>query len=637
MRPHRITYPALLLSALIASSTMAYGADERIDTLSSSKVSSSYGSIVVPQRIAGKELKASANISEAVRRFAGVQVRDYGGVGGLKTVNVRSLGSEHTGVFIDGIQVDNAQNMQVDLGRFSTDNLRSVSLFNGQKASFLQSAREYSSASSVYLETARPEFGRRKWNRRVWIRGGSFGTFSPGLTLERLFRGGASLRLTGEAVSSDGRYRFHVSDFRHTPEGTMAGYDTVMTRRNCDLRSVRAEAQLFSGKGSESDWLLHAYYYDSERGLPGPVFKRAGGYPLSEDRQADRNMFAQGRWSDRLGARLTVSARFKYAFDKLEYLDFPELRPEANPADFTYRNHTAYVSAAALADILDWWKVNVAADVQYGHLSANLRDFSSPDRTTVYTSLTNVFSLGSLEAYATLLYLNARDSFRNPGSGRGKASRDAFMPSVVARLRLSDGLSVNGMTFSMQDRTGGDVNKFYDITQKFIGELNKRPEISNAMTSYNTKYPQYKIDVDVAKCKQSGIDPSTVLTTMQGYYGGMYASNFNSYGKLYRVYIQSEPKDRADLKSLANIYVRTQTGQMAPIQEYVNLERVYGPQEIDRFNLFTSINVNASAADGYSTGDAIKAMDEVAKTTLPAGYTYEFSGLTRTEQESALP
>ena len=107
-------------------------------------------------------------------------------------------------------------------------------------------------------------------------------------------------------------------------------------------------------------------------------------------------MFAQGRWSDRLGARLTVSARFKYAFDKLEYLDFPELRPEANPADFTYRNHTAYVSAAALADILDWWKVNVAADVQYGHLSANLRDFSSPDRTTVYTSLTNVFSLGSL-------------------------------------------------------------------------------------------------------------------------------------------------------------------------------------------------------------------------------------------------
>ena len=206
----------------------------------------------------------------------------------------------------------------------------------------------------------------------------------------------------------------------------------------------------------------------------------------------------------------------------------------------------------------------------------------------------------------------------------------AFQPPMVQGFSAT-----NGLTFSMQDRTGGDVNKFFDVTQSFIAELNKRPEISNAMTSYNTKYPQYKIDVDVAKCKQSGIDPSTVLTTMQGYYGGMYASNFNAYGKLYRVYIQSDPKDRADLKSLDNIYVRTSAGEMAPIKEYVSLTRVYGPQEIDRFNLFTSINVNASAAEGYSTGDALKAMAEVAKTSLPAGYSYEFSGLTRNEQESS--
>ena len=206
----------------------------------------------------------------------------------------------------------------------------------------------------------------------------------------------------------------------------------------------------------------------------------------------------------------------------------------------------------------------------------------------------------------------------------------AFQPPMVQGFSAT-----NGMTFSMQDRTGGDVNKFFDITQKYIAALNERPEISNAMTSYNTKYPQYKIDVDVAKCKQSGIDPSAVLSTMQGYYGGMYASNFNSYGKLYRVYIQAPPEARADIKSLDNIYVRTSAGAMAPIKEYVNLSRVYGPQEIDRFNLFTSINVNASAAEGYSTGDAINAMAEVAKTTLPAGYTYEFSGLTRTEQESS--
>lgn len=205
----------------------------------------------------------------------------------------------------------------------------------------------------------------------------------------------------------------------------------------------------------------------------------------------------------------------------------------------------------------------------------------------------------------------------------------AFQPPMVQGFSAT-----NGLTFSMQDRTGGDVNKFFDVTQKFLGELNKRPEVTSAMTTYNTKYPQFMMDVDVAKCKQSGIDPSVVLSTMQGYFGGLYASNFNSYGKLYRVMIQAAYEFRGDLKSLDNIYVRTANG-MSPIKEYVNLTKIYAPQEIDRFNLFTSINVNASPAEGYSTGDVIKAMEEVAATSLPDGYSYEFSGLTRSEQESS--
>lgn len=205
----------------------------------------------------------------------------------------------------------------------------------------------------------------------------------------------------------------------------------------------------------------------------------------------------------------------------------------------------------------------------------------------------------------------------------------AFQPPMVQGFSAT-----NDLTFSMQDRTGGDVDKFFKVTQDFLAELNKRPEVSNAMTSYNSKYPQYLIDVDVAKCKQSGIDPNTVLTTMQGYYGGLYSSNFNSYGKLYRVMIQAEPSARADLKSLNNIYVRTSSG-MAPINEFVNMKKVYGPQEIDRFNLFTSINVTAAPADGYASGDVIRAISEVASSSLPSGYTYEFSGLTRSEQESS--
>lgn len=206
----------------------------------------------------------------------------------------------------------------------------------------------------------------------------------------------------------------------------------------------------------------------------------------------------------------------------------------------------------------------------------------------------------------------------------------AFQPPMVQGFSAT-----NGLTFSMQDRTGGSLDKFFQTTQNFLAELNKRPEVSNAMTAFNSSYPQYLINVDVAKCKQSGISPADVLTTMQGYYGGLYTSNFNAYGKLFRVMIQADPSMREDAKSLNNIYVRTASGQMAPIKEYVNLEKVYGPQNIGRFNLFTSIDVNAAPSEGYSTGDVIKAISEVSKTTLPAGYTYEYSGLTRSEQQSS--
>lgn len=205
----------------------------------------------------------------------------------------------------------------------------------------------------------------------------------------------------------------------------------------------------------------------------------------------------------------------------------------------------------------------------------------------------------------------------------------AFAPPMISGFSAT-----NGITFSMQDKTGGDLNKFFDITKKYLAELNKRPEIQTAMTSYNPNYPQYMVDVDVAKCKQSGISPQTVLSTLQGYYGGMYASNFNAYGKLFRVMIQGSPESRMTPESLSNIYVRTPAG-MAPVEEFCSLQRVYGPSNINRFNLFTCINVTATAADGYSSGQAIKAVEEVAAQTLPDGYGIDYSGLTRSEKESS--
>ena len=205
----------------------------------------------------------------------------------------------------------------------------------------------------------------------------------------------------------------------------------------------------------------------------------------------------------------------------------------------------------------------------------------------------------------------------------------AFAPPMIPGYAMS-----NGLSFSLEDRTGGDLNKFFNIAQTYLKELNKRPEFSRALTTYNPNYPQYMVDVDVAKAKQAGTSPAAILSVLQGYYGGMYASNFNAYGKLFRVMIQGTAESRMSESGLSNIYVRTASG-MAPVSEFCSLKRVYGPSNIARFNLFTSISVTATPADGYSSGQAIQAAEEVAKQVLPQGYSYEFSGLTRSEQESS--
>ena len=205
----------------------------------------------------------------------------------------------------------------------------------------------------------------------------------------------------------------------------------------------------------------------------------------------------------------------------------------------------------------------------------------------------------------------------------------AFAPPMIPGFSANSGVSI-----VMQDRTGGSLDRFYGVVKDYLAELNKRPEFQTAQTSYNPNYPQYMLHMDVAKCKQAGVSPAVVLSTLQGYYGGLYASNFNAYGKLYRVMIQASPETRMTPESLKSIYVRT-PGGMAPVQEFCRLERVYGPANINRFNLFTSINVTATVASGYSTGEAIKAAQDVAAEILPAGYSYDYQGLTREEAKAS--
>lgn len=200
-----------------------------------------------------------------------------------------------------------------------------------------------------------------------------------------------------------------------------------------------------------------------------------------------------------------------------------------------------------------------------------------------------------------------------------------FGPPMIPGYSISNGFELN-----LQDKTGGDLDRFFEIANQFLAKLNQRPEIAAARTSFNPTFPQYMIDIDAAKCKQAGISPRDILTTLQGYYGGLYASNFNSFGKLYRVMIQADPSARISPETLNQIKVRNGS-EMAPITQFMSLRKVYGPDNIDRFNMYTSMSVNGSVAEGYSSGEAIQAIREVAAETLPQGYGFEFSGMSREE------
>ena len=193
--------------------------------------------------------------------------------------------------------------------------------------------------------------------------------------------------------------------------------------------------------------------------------------------------------------------------------------------------------------------------------------------------------------------------------------------------------ATNGFEMKMQDRTGGDINKFFGVVQGFLAQLNQQPEIQAAYTTFNPSFPQYMIDIDAAKAKTAGISPATILSTLQGYYGGMYVSNFNRFGKIYRVMMQAAPEARINPETLNSVKIRNGS-EMAPISNFVKLTRVYGPDLMNRFNMFTSISVTGTPNPGFSSGDAIAAIERVAAQTLPAGYAYEYAGMTREEAGS---
>ncbi len=218
--------------------------------------------------------------------------------------------------------------------------------------------------------------------------------------------------------------------------------------------------------------------------------------------------------------------------------------------------------------------------------------------------------------------------------GRTADIKDASIFAISPGMIPGYGMG-NALELHMQDKGGGDVNTFFGVTQQYLGALNQRPEIAMAYSSFDVRYPQWMVDVDASKCKRAGITPDAVLATLSGYYGGQYVSNFNRFSKIYKVMIQADPKYRLDEESLHNTFVRMANGEMAPLSQFVSLTRTYGAESLSRFNMYNSIAVNAMPAEGYSTGDALRAVKETAETALPKGYGYDFGGITREENQQS--
>lgn len=272
--------------------------------------------IIPAQTLSGKELHRlnSNSVADALRYFSGVQVKDYGGVGGIKTVNIRSMGTNHTGVVYDGVELGNAQNGQIDLGQFSLDNIEALSLYNGQKSEILQPAKDFGSAGTIYMRTRTPFFNEGEtYHARATIRTGSFDLLNPSALVELKLGKRVSASLSAEWVNSSGKYKFRYR--RVNPAGELA-YDTTAVRQNGDINATRIELNTHGTLNSGS-WNFKVYNYNSERGVPGAIVNNVW---RRGERIWDTNSFAQGRYTGFFG-KFTTLNNIKYAFYRTHYVN----------------------------------------------------------------------------------------------------------------------------------------------------------------------------------------------------------------------------------------------------------------------------------------------------------------------------
>ena len=410
-----------------------------------------------------KELNA-LQVSDAVKHFSGVIVKDYGGIGGLKTVSVRSLGAAHTAVAIDGIAMGNAQNGQIDIGRFSLDNVDVISLTNGQDDQIFQSARQVSAASVLNIKATLPEFDNKIVKGRVSFKGGSFGLLNPAATVAIKMSNKVAMTLSGEYLFANGRYPY-VLEY-----GSEGDSSSVELRQNTDVENIRAELALY-GKDSVQDGNVKAYFFQSKRGLPGAtIFYNTANF--SSQRITDRDIFVQGHYRRQLMPKLAFQLNAKYQYSFTHYLDPVYLGSLGKEENF-YHQQEGYLSAGLLYNVLSSLSFSLNTDGIISTLDADLQNFAYPIRYQWLTALSGKYVNDWVIASATALFTVVDEEVRSGTASKGYFRVNPFVSATFKPFR-----KIN-LRFRVFYKNIFRLPTFNDLYYGRVGNINLKPESTN--------------------------------------------------------------------------------------------------------------------------------------------------------------
>ena len=464
----------LLSTAILSLIPLETFADTPLDTLSRQldevvvTARKPIDDIIPAQTLSGKELHRlnSNSVADALRYFSGVQVKDYGGVGGIKTVNIRSMGTNHTGVVYDGVELGNAQNGQIDLGQFSLDNMEALSLYNGQKSEILQPAKDFGSAGTIYMRTRTPVFNEgENYHARATIRTGSFDLLNPSALVELKLSERVSASLSTEWINSSGKYKFRYR--RVNPAGELA-YDTTAVRQNGDINATRIELNMHGALQSGS-WNFKVYNYNSERGVPGAIVNNVW---RRGERIWDNNSFAQGRYTGYFG-KFTTLNNIKYAFYRTHYVNNDDKQVKI---DNLYKQKEIYFSSANEYTINDFWKISGSYDFMWNNLDADVYGFVKPDRISQYLSVATALDFNRVKLQASALGTFIHDRIKGQEAPKDK---HIFTPAIFV-----NGYPLRNKDFSVRAfyKQSFRMPTFNDLYYADMGNSKLSPE---RVTQYN--------------------------------------------------------------------------------------------------------------------------------------------------------